>query len=115
MWVHSAKAWGSFGHGAIAYVAEQHLTSNAKAECRRYLKHTLPWYASWMDHWRAVQPYAHTNMWHGIKSDEKGKLRWDISGERANGQAMIQVKRIVEEMQNYKSMPDSLVRQNIYT
>lgn len=109
----SAMAWANFGHGAIAYVAEQHLTPEAKAGCRHYLKHTLPWYSSWMDFWRAVPPYAHTNMWHGIKSDEKGKLRWDISGERANGQAMIQVKRIVEEMQNYKSMPDSLVRQNL--
>ena len=108
-----ALAWASFGHGAIAYVAEQHLTPKAKEGCRHYLKHTLPWYASWMDHWRAVPPYAHTNMWHGIKSDEKGKLRWDISGERANGQAMIQVKRIVEEMQDYKNLPDSLVRQNI--
>ena len=109
----SAFAWGNFGHGAIAYVAEQHLTPQAKEGCRHYLKHTLPWYASWMDFWRAVPPYVHTNMWHGIKSDERGKLRWDISGERANGQAMIQVKRIVEEMQNYKNLPDSLVRQNL--
>ncbi len=111
--VQRAMAWAAFGHGAIAYVAEQHLTPKAKESCRHYLKHTLSWYASWMDHWRAVPPYAHTNMWHGIKSDEKGKLRWDISGERANGQAMIQVKRIVEEMQEYKSLPDSLVRQNV--
>lgn len=111
--IQSAKAWDSFGHGAIAYVAEQHLTPEAKAEVHRYLHHTLPFYSSWMDHWRAVPPFHPTNMWHGIKSDEKGKLRWDIQGERANGQAMIQVKRIVEEMQNYKSMSDSLVRQNV--
>ncbi|MBR5807180.1 MAG: S1/P1 nuclease [Alistipes sp.] len=111
--VQRAMAWAAFGHGAIAYVAEQHLTPEAKSEVRRYLNHTLPFYASWMDHWRAIEPYAHTNMWHGIKSDEKGKLRWDISGERANGQAMIQVKRIVEEMKGYRNMPDSLVRQNV--
>ncbi|MBQ5691688.1 MAG: hypothetical protein IIV24_09365, partial [Alistipes sp.] len=88
---HKAMAWDSFGHGAIAYVAEQHLSAEAKSEVRRYLKHTLPFYSSWMDHWRAVPPFHPTNMWHGIKSDEKGKLRWDIQGERANGQAMIQV------------------------
>jgi hypothetical protein len=46
MSIQSAKAWGTYGHGAIAYVAEQHLTPKAKAECRRYLKHTLPYYAS---------------------------------------------------------------------
>lgn len=109
----SAQAWNTFGHGAIAYVAEQHLTPEAKAECRRYLKHTLSYYASWMDHWRAIPPYVPTNMWHGIKADEKGKLRWGIEGDFANGQAMIQVKRIVEDMKGYKSMPDSLVRQNL--
>ena len=113
MSVQRAMAWANFGHGAIAYVAEQHLTPHAKAECRRYLKHTLPYYASWMDHWRAVPPFHPTDMWHGIKADEKGELRWDISGERANGQTMIQVKRIVEEMKDYKNMSDSLVRQNI--
>ena len=108
-----AMAWAAFGHGAIAYVAEQHLSPKAKSEVRRYLHHTLPYYASWMDHWRAVPPFHPTNMWHGIKSDEKGKLRWDIHGERANGQAMIQVKRIVEDMRDYKNLPDSVVRQNI--
>ena len=51
---YSAKAWGGFGHGAIAYVAEQHLTPEAKEKCRYYLKHTLPYYASWMDHWRGI-------------------------------------------------------------
>ena len=108
-----AMAWAAFGHGAIAYVAEQHLSPKAKSEVRRYLHHTLPYYASWMDHWRAVPPFHPTNMWHGIKSDEKGKLRWDIQGERANGQAMIQVKRIVEDMRDYKNLPDSVVRQNV--
>ena len=110
---HKAMAWDSFGHGAITYVAEQHLSAEAKSEVRRYLRHTLPFYASWMDHWRAVPPFHPTNMWHGIKSDEKGKLRWDIQGERANGQAMIQVKRIVEDMRDYKNLSDSVVRQNI--
>ena len=63
MSIQSAMAWGTFGHGAIAYVAEQHLTPNAKAECRRYLKHTLPYYASWMDLWRAVPPFHPTDNW----------------------------------------------------
>ena len=73
--VQSAKAWGGFGHSAIAYVAEQHLTPQAKSEVRRYLKHTLPWYASWMDHWRAVPPFHPTNAWHGFSSAE-GNVDW---------------------------------------
>ena len=81
MSIQSAKAWGTFGHGAIAYVAEQHLTPKAKEECRRYLKHTLPYYASWMDHWRAVPPFHPTNNWHGFSAtaDVGGSLSVRIS------------------------------------
>lgn len=109
--VESAKAWGSFGHGAIAYVAEQHLTPQAKAEVRRYLGHTLPFYASWMDHWRAVPPFHPTNAWHGFSATANGKVNW----EKGEGKAMGQVANILKTMGNgkYKELPDSLVRHNI--
>ena len=109
--IQSAKAWGGFGHGAIAYVAEQHLTPKAKAECRRYLKHTLPWYASWMDHWRAVPPFHPTNAWHGFSATADGQVNWD----KGDGKAMGQIIKIVESMGNgkYKNLPDSLVRHNL--
>ncbi len=109
--IQSAKAWGGFGHGAIAYVAEQHLTPKAKAECRRYLKHTLPWYASWMDHWRAVPPFHPTNAWHGFSASVGGVVDW----EKGNGKAMGQVQNILATMRDgkYKSLPDSLVRHNL--
>lgn len=109
--IQSAKAWGGFAHGAIAYVAEQHLTPKAKAECRRYLKHTLPWYASWMDHWRAVPPFHPTNAWHGFSATADGDVNW----EKGNGKAMGQLHKIMEEMGNgkYKNLSDSLVRHNL--
>ena len=106
--VQSAKAWGTFGHGAIAYVAEQHLTPNAKAEVRRYLQHTLPFYASWMDQWRYIEPYKETNAWHVVYVDENWKL--DTSKEKY---AEYQTERIWKELKNYKNLPDSLVRQNL--
>ncbi len=109
--VQSVMAWGTFGHGAIAYVAEQHLTPKAKAECRRYLKHTLPWYASWMDHWRAVPPFHPTNAWHGFSATADGNVNW----EKGNGKAMGAVIDIMNEMKDgkYVTMPDSLVRHNL--
>ena len=109
--VQSAKAWGTFGHGAIAYVAEQHLTPNAKAEVRRYLGHTLPFYASWMDHWRAVPPFHPTNYWHGFTATADGQVNW----EKDEGKAMGQVVKIFNTMGNgkYKELPDSLVRHNL--
>ncbi len=109
--VQSAKAWGTFGHGAIAYMAEQHLTPHAKAECRRYLKHTLPWYASWMDYWRAVPPFHPTNNWHGFSVGADGDVDW----EKGNGKSMGQLYTIMKEMGNgnYKNLPDSLVHHHL--
>ncbi len=110
MGVQSAMAWGTFGHGAMAYVAEQHLTPKAKAECRRYLKHTLPYYASWMDHWRAVPPFHPTDNWHGFSVGENGDVDWSKGGK-----AMGQLHQIMKEMGNgnYKNLPDSLVRHHL--
>ena len=110
MSIQSAMAWGTFGHGAIAYVAEQHLTPKAKAECRRYLKHTLPYYASWMDHWRAVPPFHPTNNWHGFSVGADGELDWSKGGK-----AMGQLHNIMNEMGNgkYVNLPDSLVRHHL--
>ena len=48
----SAKAWNGFGHSCAAYIAEQHLTPEAKAKCEQYLQHSFVFYASWMDQWR---------------------------------------------------------------
>lgn len=110
MSIQSAKAWGTFGHGAIAYVAEQHLTPKAKAECRRYLNHTLPFYSSWMDHWRAVPPFVKTDNWHGFAMNIEGELDWSKGGK-----AMGELKNIMAAMGNgkYVNLPDSLVRHNI--
>ena len=111
MSIQSAMAWGSYGHGAIAYVAEQHLTPKAKAEVRRYLKHTLPFYASWMDHWRAVPPFHPTNNWHGFSVAANGDVDWD----KGNGKAMGHLHQIMKEMGNgnYVNLPDSLVRHHL--
>ena len=109
--VESAKAWAGFGHGAIAYVAEQHLTEQAKSEVRRYLNHTLPFYASWMDHWRAVPPFHPTDKWHGFSATADGRVDWS----KGDGKSMGQVEKILKEMGNgkYKNLPDSLVRHNL--
>ena len=109
--IENAKAWAGFGHGSIAYVAEQHLTPHAKSEVRRYLNHTLPFYASWMDHWRAVPPFHPTNSWHGFSATIDGKVDW----AKGDGKAMGQVKMILETMGRgkYRNLPDSLVRHNL--
>lgn len=105
-----ALAWNNFGHEAIAYVAEKHLTPKAKEECRRYLNHSLPYYATWMDYYRNVGIFKPTNFWHGIKTDNNGLIDPE---PRGHGAGIIQTNRIMKEMKKYKELPDSTVRQNI--
>ena len=111
--VGSAKAWGGFGHSAIAYVAEQHLTPEAKEKCRYYLKHTLPYYASWMDHWRSVPQFKSVNNPHSVMAMSDGvNLDW---GGTPEGRVMGHLKNALAELGNgaYKNLPDSVVRQRI--
>ena len=111
--VQRAKAWSAFEHGAIVYVAEQHLTPEAKAKCRYYLKHTLPYHASWMDWWRGVDRYKNINNPHTIQeSKEGGSLDWN--GE-PKGRVMGHLVNAMAELGNgkYKNLPDSVVRQRI--
>ena len=104
----SAKAWNGFGHSCAAYIAEQHLTPEAKAKCEKYLQHSFVFYASWMDQWRYIKPYEETSSWHVIYVDEDWKL--DTSKQKY---AEYQTERIWKELKDYKNLPDSLVRQNL--
>ena len=69
----SVKAWNNYNHGAAAYIAELHLTPEAKAKCHHYLKHTLPYYASWMDAFRGAKAFREVNRSHTGKSTADGK------------------------------------------
>ena len=109
----SAKAWGGFGHSAIVYVAEQHLTPEAKEKCRYYLRHTLPFYASWMDQWRTIPEFKSVNNPHSIKAMPDGRtINW--SGNPQGG-AMGHLVNMMNELGDgkYKSLPDSIVRQRL--
>ena len=109
---HSAMAWGAWGHHITAYIAEQHLTSEAKAKCEHYLKHSLPHYSSWMDHWRNSEPFKETTYWHmnRVNKDFNTIGNNDISRD-----AVTQLERVNKEMikGGYKGMSDSLVAVNL--
>lgn len=106
-------AWGKWGHRISAYIAEQHLTEKANAECRRYLKHSLPYYASWQDYWRHCDGFQEITHWHMnylnpdfTTSGKHGKISRD---------ATTQIERITKEMEKgkYLNMPDSIVADNL--
>ena len=110
----SAKAWGWFGHGGIVYVAEKHLTPEAKEKCRYYLKHTLPYYASWMDYWRFSEHFKPVNRYHSNRTTKDGK-NVDFKIGKPDGRVMGYLINALAELGDgkYKNLPDSVVRQRL--
>ena len=102
------QAWGGVGHSAIAYIAEQNLTPEAKEKCYHYLQHSLAYYASWMDHWRTIEPFKETTYWHTSKVDAENNPLYNDG--RA---AYFHVDRLREEMKDYKNLSDSAIVVNL--
>ena len=122
--VNKAMAWGTVGHNVAAYIAEQHLTPEAKEKCRYYLHHTLPYYAMWMDCWRGVKEFELINNGHSLKTTENGrKISWEAFSSSTMGsaiptppgRAMGHLLSAFNELGNgnYKNLPDSDVRQRL--
>ena len=105
-----ALAWENIGHAVIAYNAERLLDPEVKAKCRHYLKASIPFYATWMDQARSIEPYTICDKWHSTNIDAKYKV---VVGSPTTG--AYHIERIRKEMANgaYKTMPDSLVKINL--
>ena len=114
-------AWSSFCHAGSVYVAEQHLTPKAKKMCRHYLKHTLPYYASWMDYWKGADVFKSVNARHSVMMKADGKnidMAFDEYGKPYGvtpGECMGYLRDALAELGEgkYKNLPDSLVRQRL--
>lgn len=108
-----AMAWATWGHHISAYIAEQHLTPEAKAQCRKYLRHTLPHYSSWQDYWRHSHPFKEITHWHMNYIDKD----FNTIGKGGNitRDATTQVERITKEMEKgkYRNLSDSMVIVNL--
>ena len=119
-----AMAWGTVGHHCAAYIAEQHLTPEAKEKTRHYLQHTLSYYAMWMDRWRGIKEFEAINNGHSVRTTDNGrKISWEAltSSTMGNavptppGRAMGHLLNAMNELGNgkYKELPDSVVRQRL--
>lgn len=108
----SAMAWDGRGHSAIAYIAEKYLTPRAKANIESYIGgRSIVYYASWMDFNRTDPPFDITRDWHvDYWTDD---MRTDSNGNPVPPYSVTQVKRIVSEMSDFRSLSDSLVNVNI--
>ena len=117
--IQRAMAWGGPGHAIIGYIAEQHLTPEAKAKCRHYLRHTLTYEASWMDHWRYSKGFEGTAHWHigyayperQYTGDSRDKV---IKQESVRKSAAYRINEFHEQLRtSYKEMSDSTVSNKI--
>lgn len=109
-----AMAWGNLPHGTIAYIAEQHLTPEAKAKCHYYLRHTLPFYASWMDRWRGSAVFQEVNDAHSGYAMPDG-VNYNFKDGKPAGRVMGHLVNALAELGDgkYKNLPDSVVRQRL--
>lgn len=109
----NAMAWGKWGHRISAYIAEQHLTEKAASECRRYLKHTLPYHASWQDYWRNCEGFGEVCTAHAHYVNEDFSLRG--KGNNPDRDPVSRIDKIMKQMEKgqYLNMPDSIVAMNL--
>ena len=113
-----AWAWGSPAHSIIGYIAEMHLTPQAKEKCHHYIHHTLAYEASWLDNWRYCKGFKNAH-WHIGYSYPNREYRANAGGKLLNPEgvrksAAYRINGFHKELRtSYKEMPDSLVADRI--
>lgn len=96
--------WGRMGHDAIAYIAECHLTPKAKRTIEKYLGHSIVYYSSWMDEWRAEPGYEHTSLWHSAAVNKD--LEYVPSPK---GDVVYALEDAIAKLRDYRQQDDSTV------
>ena len=116
-----ASAWNSSGHSTVAHIADYNLTPKARKMSGKYLGHSLAYYASWMDRWRYSLEYRHTSRWHAVGIKEGKIVSGHMAGATSEGfapltveeQGITRLNQLVEQLKDYKNMPDSAVTVNL--
>ena len=120
----SVLAWGRWAHSFIAYVAEQHLTPEAKALTNKYLGSSIIDHSSWMDDVRKpvrnpkhpehayYMGWEHTLAWHMVTADKDLKLS-DKRAWNNDGDLVPNLKVCIENLRNHRNLTDSAVVVNL--
>ena len=105
-YVQTLFAWGKEGHAAVAYIAERNLTPQAKANLEKALdNHSIVFYASWLDYYRKCH-----KRW-----DKRAHVAtYDVQTGKPVGKGISNMKETISLLKNYKTLPDSVFKFNIY-
>lgn len=100
----SAFGWGKMGHDAIAYIAEMPPHAQGEENDEKILGHSIVYYATWMDEWRAEPGYEHTSAWHTASVDKNL-----VYAPRPKGDVIFALEDAIAKLQDYKQQDDSTV------
>ncbi|MBE6215254.1 MAG: S1/P1 Nuclease [Bacteroidales bacterium] len=104
----TASGWGREGHETIAKIADRNLKPSVRKKVESYLGHSIVYYAKWMDDYRHTQEYGFTSPWHACTVDEDLKYVPQPEGDAVYG-----INYAMENLKDYRNLPDSAVVVNI--
>ena len=118
--VQQVSAWAGLGHMAIAQIAENHLTPEAKAVTQKYLNASLPSVAVWMDRtasWNKkrktyIPGWNQTSTWHTLVVDKKYRVS-KVQTPKGSGNLVPSLKMCIDNLKNYRNLTDSAVVVNL--
>ena len=114
-------AWGGWAHNLIAYIADAHLTPEAKATAEKYLGSPIYKHATWMDKvpsWnkKRIPGWEQTSWWHMCTVDRVGKKKFALSDKRAkhgDGDLYPNLIQCIENLKNHRNLTDSAATINL--
>lgn len=97
--------WGQKGHDVTAYVAEQHLTPEAKAAVNDLLDgKSMVYWANWLDNASHTPEYAYTKTWH-YKNINEG-VEYEKMGLNSSGDVVTAIKSRIEILKDPSKSKD---------
>lgn len=99
----TAWGWGRDAHATIAYIAERHLTPEAKQNIEAQIDgRSIVYYASWMDnHREEVRQWRHS-------------AYYDPITHKPTGTAYTELNTTIEKLRDYKSLSERKRKEHIY-
>lgn len=101
----SAFGWGQKGHDVTAYIAERHLTPQAKEKVNEILGgKSIVYWANWLDNASHTRPYAYTKTWHYKNVDEG--VRYEEAPANPAGDIVTAIKSQIETLSTPAVTPE---------
>ncbi len=97
----SGFGWGSTGHRAIGWIAEQNLNKKARKEMKRILgQQSLAMASTWMDEVRSDSTFRFMDDWHWVTI--KDNQTYSQSEKNPKGDVIATIERVIAELKSHK-------------